>query len=255
MVKPLGLITNTILSKVAVRRPTKKDILFLGDYADLKGQESMHFKEIQHELRKKKKFTFAEIYFPTGKFKEFKKLKKDQTPFERFLKVKDVKGFKKNAAKKEFEHFVDAIKMSKAERYALGIIYNTAKRVLARIKPNIIVLTTYYTSKYPFIIAAKELGIPAIEIQHGNIRLDNRAYVLPKKYQGKLVLPDYFVVSSQKAKDILTQKSIYTKGQVQALGYGRFDKYASLHINKQALLKKHGIPKGKKILHFKKTNI
>ncbi len=66
-------------------------------------------------------------------------------------------------------------------------------------RPNIIFINSYY-GKMPIIKAAKDLGIPVVEIQHGMIEHDDIAFFARKPNLDLSYFPDYFLCFGEREK-------------------------------------------------------
>ena len=91
--------------------------------------------------------------------------------------------------------------------YAVSIPYEKIllKKLIKRISPKlIVVVVSYVNDKMVFIEAAKELGIPVIELQHGTIHEDHIAYKYAEGVKVKQ-FPDWLFLFSD-----------YWKGRIQA---------------------------------------
>ena len=88
------------------------------------------------------------------------------------------------------------------------IQYKQAQRLLSKQSPKAIFVNCYY-GKVPIIIAAKERGIPVIEIQHGLINPFDTAYFNVKN-QDTQCYPDWFWCFGEKEKHFFKTASSST---------------------------------------------
>jgi len=100
------------------------------------------------------------------------------------------------------------------------------KCILARIKPNIFLLTTAY-SNHAMVAAAKELQLPVVEFQHGLIDRFHNGYSYTQaalKFKQHLPLPDTIFLYGQYWANELTMRGFWGKDLV-AVGSLRMDHY------------------------------
>lgn len=226
--------------------------MFVGDISSIRklydgNTANEYFYEIQKEL-KKQKIEYNEIVFPGYNLKDYKKLIKSQIPLESYITFTDFFNLGKIKNKDEFKAYIKLFEYPNYQLYSLAFFYNVSKKMLEKIKPNKIILTCSYTIKYAMIVAAKELGIETIELQHGSITEDSKGYFLNgvKKY----VLPDYFISYSKEEEELLTKKSFFGKLQMLPLGCPRYDFLNDYKTNKKEFIEKYNISKDKKILFW-----
>jgi hypothetical protein len=130
------------------------------------------------------------------------------------------------------------------------IYYYIFLNMLEKLKPKKIIFTCYYGINYSLVVAAKDLEIKTIELQHGIITPNHPGYIYPKKYKNKFTLPDYLITYGNYEKELLIKHSIWDEKQVIPLGCPRYDFLANYKIDKDKLKEKLGIPKDNKILFW-----
>ncbi|OVE74922.1 hypothetical protein BVX95_00660 [archaeon D22] len=246
--KIFNLLLNTVSTKFRKYTLKQADILFLGDPNYIKKLHnkkiaSEYFEPIQDELTKSK-ISHNEIIFPGHKMSDIKKLNSKQVPLEYLITGQDFFKFS-SLDKKEFKAYLSLFQYSKIHKYTLNFFYNLGKKILSRIKPKIIILACSYTLKYSWVLAAKELGITTIEVQHGNINSDSKGYF--KKGNKNYQAPDYFISFSDTDKMTLLKDGIFTSNQIVSLGSPRYDFLNS--YNKRIDVSRYGI-QNKKIIFW-----
>ncbi len=241
-------VTNFAILKNFRRFPARRaDIIFLGDYASIE-------KDIDGTFRNKfygniitqlGYISVLDIYFPTSEFLPLKKLGSKRIPFEKFIQFKD---FLKPKHHKAFPPFARRFELSNLEKRQMGILYKAGVRMIKQLQPKIIVLTCYNSSKYPIIVAAKDMEVKTIELQHGNMHETHKAYFF-KKHIENYVFPDEIITYGKFESRVLQKKSIYKKEQIKVLGCPRYDFLRNLRIDRKDVLQKNKIP-NKKILFW-----
>jgi hypothetical protein len=93
---------------------------------------------------------------------------------------------------KEFEVDIYLKKNIKKTLALKKIRTNLYKKFFKKTTPKLIVLPVYYNNYYA-IIAAKELNIPVVELQHGIITNSHLAYNYPPLKRKSNVVPDYIL--------------------------------------------------------------
>lgn len=84
-------------------------------------------------------------------------------------------------------------------------------------KPKAIFVVCYY-SNFELILAAKKNSIPVIELQHGLVTDNHRAYHFEEK-QPINMLPDYFLSYGKYASDIVIKGNLFERARVLDYGY------------------------------------
>ncbi|MFW6046679.1 MAG: CDP-glycerol glycerophosphotransferase family protein [Candidatus Woesearchaeota archaeon] len=249
--KKLNYFLDLIVSKFCYSSNFGKiDILFLGDYGNLLYQGeyiNKYFLDIQQKLGN---YKYRELLMPNPSKSIFKKIGKSQIPLEALLPFPNPKFIIENKNNKAINAFINHLEWSSWQKFAMLYLYQGALNILKKLQPKVIVLKNSYSPCYVFIMAAKNLGIPTIELQHGVINNTHPGYVIPKRLRGKYLLPNYIIVSSEYEKKILVEKSIFNKKQVKALGISRYDFLKHYKINKNDFRRKYGIAQSKKILFW-----
>lgn len=220
----------------------KNKVLFLSDVGSTDNlmKNDKYFSSIQKKLSEQG-IAFKEIIFP------FNIQKKRESGFEleKLLCLSDFFYFKNNRC---LQNYCVANKVPLYKQYLYFVIYRASLRILKKIKPSVIVLTCYYSSKYPFIVAAKELGIITVELQHGNFRVENRNYFFSHI---TYVLPDYLLVGSiWEREKILSLSNLGSFCNVLSLGQPRFDKYFNNDLKDICYLEEGLELTGKKVLFW-----
>ncbi len=104
--------------------------------------------------------------------------------------------------------------------------------ILKRIKPKVIVIVCYYDFRMMILCeAAKELGIPVIELQHGVIGKEHISYNFFRKRKLKS-FPDYIVTFSREDRE--TARFPLSRSRIYAVGYPEMEykirKYEKLRL-------------------------
>lgn len=102
------------------------------------------------------------------------------------------------------------------------------KKLLSKHKPRAVILINAYNyANMAFVAAAKELGVPTIELQHGFIRFDHPGYVYKKIYS-KNLFPEYFFSYGNYFTNFLNENSvIFDKQKIITTGSYSTEKYLS----------------------------
>ena len=130
-----------------------------------------------------------------------------------FYKIKKIKlDFDYEIINRELNLKVDANKIYKKSVLNTDIVKYTLKIY----KPKF-VFVTCYTKRF-IIIAAKELNIPIVEIQHGIINIPG--YM--GKYFNKKFQPDYLLVFGENDKNLLVNNSNYIQNVNNIIPVGSF---------------------------------
>jgi hypothetical protein len=198
-------------------------------------------------------------YYFNGKTKEraTKKIKEIKRIWKKLRKSNDFKSSLKYKEIKLWPFLESRFKQifSSACIYKYVHLIETAKEIIEREKPNVIVMaleTGYYARA--LTLAARKKGVPTIGIQHGVISPTNHAYV-HKKITVSLPsldcpVPDKTAVYGNYTKKILTKISSYPQGSVIVTGSPRYDLLYNMKkiFNKKDFCKKYGLDTNKKIV-------
>ncbi len=98
--------------------------------------------------------------------------------------------------------------------------------ILRRWRPRLFYINcSYGQSAIPIIIAARSLGIPTVEQQHGIIAANHKAYLVPASLQEQARVPwcDHMVVWGEFTKRLLVGAGTYPPHQVAVCGFPRLD--------------------------------
>jgi hypothetical protein len=94
-----------------------------------------------------------------------------------------------------------------------------------------LVLTDCFYDKMWAVAAAKRLGIPVLELQHGMIYDGHMAYTYDpssaSRYKNRMPLPDKILTFGRHFSDILTGREFWTGDQVIAVGFPKMDRLQS----------------------------
>ncbi len=85
------------------------------------------------------------------------------------------------------------------------------------IKPKALFVECYYDIKASAIYAAKQLGIPTVELQHGSLNRKHFAYTGMVKFK-KNPIPDYFLCFGEKYRQNISP-NIYKESQIIETGF------------------------------------
>jgi hypothetical protein len=96
--------------------------------------------------------------------------------------------------------------------------YQVWKQVLRKARPSAIFVICSYSQHIPMQIAARELGIPLIELQHGIIHAGHPGYAFGRELNMPHV-PDHIVVFGQRFAQILEQSSDHWRGRWTIAGH------------------------------------
>jgi hypothetical protein len=97
--------------------------------------------------------------------------------------------------------------------------YQIMKWLLVVKKPKAIFLTVSYM-KHGYVLAARDLGIPVIEMQHGIVTKSSFGYTNYKKVN-PFLFPNYFLSYGEGVKDVFTDGN-YTFSQSQIIPIGHY---------------------------------
>jgi hypothetical protein len=102
----------------------------------------------------------------------------------------------------------------------LGAAY---RRLLDRIRPKALIVVVHYSHRlFPIVRAARERGIPTIELQHGVIGPEHLPYNMAKQAR-PLTLPDHLLLFGEYWRT-LCPRLPFTDECVHAIGYGHFER-------------------------------
>lgn len=110
-----------------------------------------------------------------------------------------------------------ARRMETFRRYRAGSL-RFYDRLLARVRPDVLVLVVAYGFE-PLVEAARERGIPVVELQHGVIYPYHLGYTFPAA--GKYTFPDYLLTYGRFWNEATTYP--LPADRVRAVGYPAFD--------------------------------
>lgn len=117
-----------------------------------------------------------------------------------------------------------------------------SKIALKIFKPKAIAETTSYDSGMMAInLAAKSMGIPVAELQHGIIPDTHEGYIyfIPQEYAGPRPLPDKLLVHGQIYKDtILASSGAFSSQNIVVVGNMRMQKYLKENTDNRGAIKK-----------------
>lgn len=109
---------------------------------------------------------------------------------------------------------------------SVEILTKLWRRTLALWQPKLLYINCYYgRSAVPAIIAAKSLGIPTFEQQHGIITKNHNPYLVPRNLEASTRFPlcDFILVWGPFAKRLLVDEGVYSPEQVVVCGFPRMD--------------------------------
>ena len=162
-----------------------------------------------------------------------------------FLKIKKCFGY--NIGER-YESFLEVMN-STSYNYIFSLI--TTEHIIKKVKPKCFFLSCEYNNTQRAITHIARLqNILVFAIQHGVIHPTHYGYILDKKYEGKILLPDITFVSGQYQYDMLTKNSIYQPDQVVITGQPRYDIlfHAQKVYPKKDFCKRYKIPMDHKII-------
>ena len=126
-----------------------------------------------------------------------------------------------------------------------------AKEMIAKEKPNLIVLQNEYGEfERALVVAGRLERTPTLAVQHGVITPTHCGYMFEKEDRGKVILPDMTCVYGQYHYDLLTKESTYGPEQVVVTGQPRYDLlyYASKTYSWAQFIKKYNVTPDHEIL-------
>ena len=106
--------------------------------------------------------------------------------------------------------------------------------LLRRVRPEIVMIADNFD--FPLVAAAKEAGVPTVELQHGVLDRFHAGYAWPASLAGKrerLPLVDYVFTYGRHWGDVLDQLPFW-RGRVRNVGSLRMDAYRRLPIQRPA---------------------
>jgi glycosyltransferase involved in cell wall biosynthesis len=119
--------------------------------------------------------------------------------------------------------------------------------IIAREKPDVIVVTDDYVLGRPLVTAARISGVPSLAVQHGLIHQKHLGYVYPSDVERESIpLPDKMAVFGEFDFEILTRLSIYKGFEVMVTGQSRLDLLNREAPDSESIK----LPRDKKILLF-----
>jgi len=96
------------------------------------------------------------------------------------------------------KHSIDMLRRMAAIKVSM------ARLILRHLAPEIVLVTHYDSDPKAFIFAAKEMGIPTVELQHGVMGYGpGYTYFIPDDYEGPRVIPDRLFVFGEAFRDEL----------------------------------------------------
>lgn len=134
-----------------------------------------------------------------------------------------------------------------------------AKRMIEREKPNLILLLNEYgLFERATVVAAKQLRVPTLAIQHGVIHLGHKGYVYAKDEISPTgnaespycPIPDKTAVYGPFHRQLLTKLSAYPRSHVIVTGQPRYDRLHHIRrlYPREVFLRKHKIDPNHKII-------
>jgi hypothetical protein len=133
------------------------------------------------------------------------------------------------------------------------VMVSVWRRTLRHWRPKLVfVNNSYGLSALPAIIAAKLLGIPTMELQHGVIAKGHHPYLVPRDVptESEFPLCDTLVVRGDRAKRLLVDSGVYEASSVAVSGFPRTDSLlGSLPPREMTLAKLAIEPRAKVILY------
>ena len=138
-------------------------------------------------------------------------------------------------------------------------IHEVSKKMFADEKTSLLLLQNEYGwRERSSVVAAKELEIPVLAIQHGIIIPGHKGYMYRRDEVSPQLsvssqycpLPDYTAVFGESYRDLLIEESAYPSGRVVVTGSPRYDHLinAGKIYNRAGFSKKYGVAKGQKLV-------
>jgi hypothetical protein len=163
---------------------------------------------------------------------------------EVFFRFSDVRAAERDVRRPEFVAYERAY--PKTPRFAMALYYRIFRRYLEHVKPKCVVFVAGYTKMYSMILAARELNIPTVELQHGRIHPEHHIYM---NDDPDWLWPTHFITQSEHTKRILASGPL-SADQVHALGIPRYDFLARYKPDTNALRARLDIASKKPILFW-----
>ncbi|MBP2201422.1 CDP-glycerol glycerophosphotransferase (TagB/SpsB family) [Methanococcus voltae] len=168
---------------------------------------------------------------------------------EKFFKLKHLSKIKKIAKRPEFQALEKHSKINNI--YDIVLYYTIYYEAFKKIKPKkVVIMNSPLGITYAMHLAAKDLNITSIEIQHGIIHKNHPAYIIPERYRSTYTLPNYLLSYGTYEKKLITNNSIWGENQVIPIGCSRYDFLANYKVDENKLRKKYDISEDKKILFW-----
>lgn len=231
---------------------TKKKIssktLIIGEIAALDAfGKNRYFEPIIKKL-KKNHISCEEIKISSNNNKLNYKLRKSHF-IESYLSLFDIFNvFLKN--NNQIRDYINYNKNNKLFELKLRLYYFMFKRLFLKKNIRLILVSEHYSTEYAAIIAAKELGIKTIEIQHGIIHGNHPNFVICDHWKNRYILPDYLITYGVYEKNLLSNLSVWKNALILPLGVPRYDFLKKYSINKKEIYSKLNLPTDKKILFW-----
>jgi hypothetical protein len=209
--------------------------------------KNRYFGSILDEL-KKKNFSFEEIkissknIFLNFKFRNYNFIESYLSFFDFFRAF-----FLKN---KLIKDYIIYNQNSKLFELKIKLYYFMFRRLFLKNQTKLVLVSEHYSTEYAAIIAAKELGIKTIEIQHGIIHGNHPNFVISNRWKKKYILPNVLITYGVYEKQLLSSLNIWENTLILPLGVPRYDFLRTYSINRRKILSKFNIPQGKKILFW-----
>lgn len=199
-----------------------------------------------------------------------KSLKKEKIDFfELNLSTKNLSIIKNKNIKRIFEQYFNLIdffkfhhflnnkiiktklkKKNKLYFFFYYIYYFTSLNFFKKNKVKIILYNYSVSMIIPLAVAAKKHNILLIELQHGHIYKNHKAYFFKKKLKSNYLKPDYLITYGNYEKDLLKKTCYIDNKKILPLGCPRYDFLANYNTNTNKIKEKINIPKNKKILFW-----
>ncbi len=134
--------------------------------------------------------------------------------------------------------------------YSFFDVKTRAKTIIKNINPSAILVTST-PGYYGFIAAAKEMNVPVIEIQHGDVSSYYPAYCWPqwtRDIKDQLPIPDKIFMFGKYWTDLQIKTGFWKESEVLPFGNCRIDEFRREFKKQERNIKKHDITKPVKLL-------
>ncbi len=89
----------------------------------------------------------------------------------------------------------------------------------------LLVTEEFYGTAQPFLVAARELGIPTIGVQHGTIYSMHLMYTVPRGQVRLAPMPDLFAAYGRQAAEVVETAGAYPAHRIRVVGSPRLDRW------------------------------